>query len=353
MRRFTQLIRDLDERIRSADKQSLLEAYFREVPPADGAWALWFLWGNRLPTRISPRRLAQWSRDITGYPEWLVASCYSVAGDLGETSALLLPAEKEALDLPLSAVVEEQLKPLSQWDERFQFYLYRKLMDSLDPDQASIVHKILAGPLRIGISRRLLVKSLAGCLQVPASSLAGSLAGDWSPGARLFPSLRRAGAVGHEPPGDSDPALSRLLQDLEDEPADEGHEPRFRARLVLLYAHAGRGGGQASYTDLTLAARDGDRLVGVAKTDSSLDSGDKKILDHWIRENTLARRGPVRTVPPKWVFEVGFARVRSSRRRTSGLELRFPMIMAWLKESGPGEADTLEDLKKLRDAQVD
>ena len=110
MRRFTQLFRDLDERSRQGDKLALLEAYFGEVPAQDAAWCLWFLWGHRLNTGISPRRLNQWAGEITGYPEWLQQSCHSVVGDLGEASALLLPPADPGGELSLSELVEQHLQ---------------------------------------------------------------------------------------------------------------------------------------------------------------------------------------------------------------------------------------------------
>ncbi len=348
MRRFTQLFHDLDERNRPGDKRLLLEAYFRSVPAEDAAWSLWFLWGNRLRTGISPRRLKKWALEISGCPAWLAETCQSTVGDLGETAALLLPPAAAGPPPSLSRLMERYLKGLYCWDEGFQFPLYREFIQSLGPGEAPLVHKLLTGPLRIGLSKRLLVKALANHFQVPPADLAMRLAADWKPGAAFFRSLGRPleASGGTEV---RDLKLARLLQDLEDEPDGSGEEPRYRARLVLIYAQAGRGGGQQLFTELTLAARDGERLVGVVKTGRGLEPPEKKALDRWIRENTLARRGPVRTVPAEMVFEVGFERLRPSRRHKSGLEIRYPRILAWLREAGPETVDTLDRLRECRD----
>ena len=130
------------------------------------------------------------------------------------------------------------------------------------------------------------------------------------------------------------------------------------ADLVMVYAQAGHGRRATLYTDYTLAARDGDRLVPVAKAYSGLTDAEIRKLDHWIKRNTLARRGPVRAVlvrplreqvPPEQVFEIGFEGLRPSSRHKSGLAMRFPRILRWRKDKPLAEIDTVESLRRLLD----
>ncbi len=121
----------------------------------------------------------------------------------------------------------------------------------------------------------------------------------------------------------------------------------FTADLVLVYAQAGHGRRATLYTDYTLAARAGDRFVPVAKAYSGLTDAELRELDRWIKARTLARHGPVRTVPPEMVFEVGFEGLRPSTRHKSGLALRFPRILRWRRDKRAEEADTLEQLRGL------
>ena len=48
MRRFSQLYEALDSTTSTNAKVAALAAYFREAPPADAAWAIFFLTGRRL-----------------------------------------------------------------------------------------------------------------------------------------------------------------------------------------------------------------------------------------------------------------------------------------------------------------
>ena len=92
MRRFTRLYFELDATNRTGEKVAALERYFAEVPPADAAWALYFLTGRRVRRAVPHLRLRQWAAAAAGLPPWLLEECYDAVGDLSETIALLLPA---------------------------------------------------------------------------------------------------------------------------------------------------------------------------------------------------------------------------------------------------------------------
>jgi DNA ligase-1 len=121
----------------------------------------------------------------------------------------------------------------------------------------------------------------------------------------------------------------------------------YTADLVMVYAQAGHGRRATLYTDYTLAARDGDKLVPVAKAYSGLTDEEIRKVDHWIKRHTLARRGPVRTVPAEQVFEIGFEGLRPSTRHKSGIAMRFPRILRWRTDKPVSEIDTLDNLRKL------
>ncbi|NDV62284.1 ATP-dependent DNA ligase [Puniceicoccales bacterium CK1056] len=121
----------------------------------------------------------------------------------------------------------------------------------------------------------------------------------------------------------------------------------YTADLVMVYAQAGHGRRASLYTDYTLAASDGEKLVPVAKAYSGLTDEEIRKVDNWIKRNTLARRGPVRTVPPEQVFEIGFEGLRPSSRHKSGLAMRFPRILRWRRDKPVSEIDTVDSLRKL------
>ena len=116
---------------------------------------------------------------------------------------------------------------------------------------------------------------------------------------------------------------------------------------VLLYAQAGHGRRSSLYTDYTFGLWDGERLVPVAKAYSGLDDAEILALDRWIRSNTLERFGPVRSVTPLQVFELGFEAVNRSNRHKSGVAVRFPRILRWRRDKPASEADRLDTLMAL------
>jgi DNA ligase-1 len=116
---------------------------------------------------------------------------------------------------------------------------------------------------------------------------------------------------------------------------------------VLIYAQAGHGRRSTLYTDYTFALWQGDQLVPVAKAYSGLDDKEILQLDRWIRAHTLERFGPVRSVEPHHVFELGFEAVNRSTRHKSGIAVRFPRILRWRHDKPFAEADRLETLQAL------
>ncbi|MGB3139081.1 MAG: ATP-dependent DNA ligase [Nodosilinea sp.] len=116
---------------------------------------------------------------------------------------------------------------------------------------------------------------------------------------------------------------------------------------VLIYAQAGSGKRANLFTDYTFALWQGDTLVPFAKAYSGLDNAEIDALDRWIRRHTTERFGPVRSVEPVQVFEIGFEGIAESTRHKSGISVRFPRILRWRKDKPAAEADTLESAQAL------
>lgn len=121
---------------------------------------------------------------------------------------------------------------------------------------------------------------------------------------------------------------------------------------VLVYAQAGHGKRAGLFTDYSFAVWD-DRdptartLATIAKAYSGLNHDEIAELDKWIRQNTLERFGPVRSVEPVHVFELGFENVRESSRHKAGVAVRFPRILRWRRDKAPEDADALSGVYAL------
>ena len=96
------------------------------------------------------------------------------------------------------------------------------------------------------------------------------------------------------------------------------------------------------------------QLVAFAKAYSGLSDAEFAEVDRIIRANTLEKFGPVRSVRPTLVFELGFEGVNRSPRHKSGIAVRFPRMLRIRRDKPLHEADSLAQLQAmLRLAQID
>lgn len=144
---------------------------------------------------------------------------------------------------------------------------------------------------------------------------------------------------------------------------------------VLIYAQAGHGRRASVYTDYTFAvwnrapadaaeaqaavdaitrrepaaALDTGslQLLPFAKAYSGLTDEEFKAVDRVIRNTTLEKFGPVRSVKPSLVFEIGFEGINHSPRHKSGVAVRFPRMLRIRGDKPLHEADTLATLQAL------
>jgi DNA ligase-1 len=118
-----------------------------------------------------------------------------------------------------------------------------------------------------------------------------------------------------------------------------------------MYAQRGSGKRSSYYSDYTFGAwregAEGRELVPVGKAYSGFTDEELRLLDRFVRNNTIDRFGPVRAVEPKLVLEVAFDAVFESTRHKSGVAMRFPRIHRIRWDKPADEADTLETVKKL------
>lgn len=141
---------------------------------------------------------------------------------------------------------------------------------------------------------------------------------------------------------------------------------------VLIYAQAGHGRRASVYTDYTFAVwnrqpmdaeeakavldaierreppqPDALQLVPFAKAYSGLTDEEFRDVDRVIRATTLEKFGPVRSVKPSMVFELGFEGINRSTRHKSGIAVRFPRMLRIRSDKPLHEADTLATLQAL------
>ena len=89
------------------------------------------------------------------------------------------------------------------------------------------------------------------------------------------------------------------------------------------------------------------QLVAFAKAYSGLTDEEFKGVDAVIRKTTLEKFGPVRSVKPSMVFEIGFEGIARSSRHKAGVAVRFPRMLRMRDDKSVEEADTLDTLKGM------
>jgi DNA ligase-1 len=146
----------------------------------------------------------------------------------------------------------------------------------------------------------------------------------------------------------------------------------FSVDAVLLYAQPGSGRRASLYTDYTFAvwtraprdaqeaqdyvaalqrreapAADALQLVPFAKAYSGLTDAEIRDVDRIVRRTTFDKFGPVRSLVPTLVCEIGFEGIARSARHKSGVAVRFPRILRLRADKPLHEADTLASLESL------
>jgi DNA ligase 1 len=64
MKRFSDLYALLDETTKTSVKVEALRRYFAEAPPADAAWAVYFLIGRKPRPVVATGRMRAWAAEV-------------------------------------------------------------------------------------------------------------------------------------------------------------------------------------------------------------------------------------------------------------------------------------------------
>jgi len=161
MKAFSSLYTELDASGSTSHKVEAMVRYLRDAPPADAAWAIYFLAGGK-PRQIVPARsLREAAREASGLPEWLVDESYSSVGDLAETIAHLLPEAQVCESIGLSQWMDERLLPLRGAPAEVGIAALKNWWSQLDWNGRFALNKLITGGFRVGVSKQLVVRALA------------------------------------------------------------------------------------------------------------------------------------------------------------------------------------------------
>lgn len=189
MQAFADLYRRLD---RTTSRNAKIEAivdYFHDAAPADAAWAVYFLSGERPKRLLSSTKMRQWAAEEVGIPGWLLEEAYTTVGDTAETITLLLPEAGGEAEANLSYWVEEQLLPLRGRPEDEQREAVTGIWHELGRWERFVWNKLVTSGLRVGVSEGVTLRALSAYSGVERDVLAARLMGNWEPSASFFEQL--------------------------------------------------------------------------------------------------------------------------------------------------------------------
>ena len=176
MKAFAALFQALDATTGQSAKLAALAAYLRVAPPADAAWATYFLAGGKPRQMVPTKRLKTLAQQAAGLPEWLFEESYQAVGDLAETLALLLPPPAQPVDLPLADWMA-QLLPLRALPPDEADAWLRTQWDMLAPEQRFVYFKLITGNFRVGVSRLQVTQALAAVSALDPKRIAHRMMG--------------------------------------------------------------------------------------------------------------------------------------------------------------------------------
>lgn len=218
MKRFTELIAQLESSNKTNDKLAALVAYFNEASDQDKPYVIAMFTGKKPKRPVSTALLKEWAIEKSGIPAWLFTESYHNVGDLSETIALILPPPKQPSDLQLNEWIKA-LSRLNGKDDDVKKQFITHSWDSLNIAERFIFNKLISGNFRIGVSGKMLVNALAKQSNTPANEIMHSIMGKWNPEEITYQELI-AGA--HVNTDNSWPYPFCLAYALDQEPASLG-----------------------------------------------------------------------------------------------------------------------------------
>lgn len=106
-------------------------------------------------------------------------------------------------------------------------------------------------------------------------------------------------------------------------------------------------GHENPFSNLTFALCDDAGLVPIGKALLRLSAEEADEIFEWMSNNVKDKFGPVRTFPPKLIFEIHFSGLKKSKRRKCGFELLFPEVTKWHRDFFLDHVDNVNSLKGL------
>lgn len=196
MKAFAQLYDELDSTTSTNEKVSALKKYFEKAKADDAMWAILVLTGKISKRVLTSRDLRNLFLQATQYPEWLYDESYHHVGDTAETLSLLAHSlnlcreESSSKEKSLTKWLEKEIPNLAALkNDPAQTEKLLEWWQDLTYQEVFILNKLITGAFRVGVSDKLVIRSIAEVYSLPTDQVAHRLTGDIKPGKDTFAQL--------------------------------------------------------------------------------------------------------------------------------------------------------------------
>lgn len=225
MKRFSELIQQLETSNKTNDKIAALVDYFSNADDRDKTYVIAMFTGKKPKRPVNTALLRTWATELSGIPPWLFQESYSSVGDLSETIALVLPPPEKVTDRKLHEWITDLADLNGKSDEEKKAFIL-DAWNSLDTPQRFIFNKLISGNFRIGVSHKMLVNALAKQSDTDSNKIMHSIMGKWQPEEITYDALIEGAHVNTD---NSWPYPFCLAYALEMQAAELGPENKWQA----------------------------------------------------------------------------------------------------------------------------
>jgi DNA ligase-1 len=225
LKRFTELIQQLETSNKTNDKIAALVSYFSTADEKDKPYVIAMFTGKKPKRPVNTALIREWATELSEIPAWLFAESYHSVGDLSETIALVLPPPAHTSDRKLHEWIMD-LAAINGKDDAAKKEFILRAWDNLDTQERFIFNKLISGNFRIGVSNKMLVNAISKQSDTDSNKIMHSIMGKWNPGEITYEELI-AGA--HVNTDNSWPYPFCLAYALEAEPATLGATEEWQA----------------------------------------------------------------------------------------------------------------------------
>jgi len=188
LKKFAQLFESIDGTNKTNEKVAALASYFEEAADSDKMWAIALLSHRRPKRTVNTKLLREWAAEVSGIPNWLFEESYHVVGDLAETIALVTDTEETTTNITLSDCIAQIINLKDKTEEEKKAFVLNS-WSSLDRNGRFVFNKVITGGFRMGVSQKLMVRSLGKATGIEKNSLQHRIMGNWDPQVTTFEDL--------------------------------------------------------------------------------------------------------------------------------------------------------------------